>query len=66
MRSISPSHFVAETYPKRPGTTRRVGNPWANGRGWPFMPSATTARRPSVATSDGEAVTGATVAWQPI
>ena len=32
---MSTSHFVAETYPYRPGTIIRTGKPWAIGSGLP-------------------------------
>src|SRR5690606_36069488 len=50
----SVTHLVADTYPYRPGTTRRAGNPCAGGSGSPFMPTASRhARSGSVSTSSG-------------
>ena len=41
------THFVADTYPYRPGTTMRTGKPCSNGSGSPFMATAKMASRPS-------------------
>ena len=52
--SRSTSHFVALTYPYRPGTSMRTGKPCSSGRGWPFIPIASIASRPSITTDTGE------------
>ena len=50
---MSSIHLQAETYPYRPGTTMRTGKPWAKGSGSPFMPTASSASRPSMTSSTG-------------
>src|ERR1700722_19042560 len=49
----SVTHLVADTYPYSPGTTIRAGKPWATGSGWPFMPMASSAFRPSSTVCTG-------------
>ena len=49
----SVSHLVADTYPYRPGTIIRTGNPCSSGSGSPFIPTASSASRLSVRTSSG-------------
>src|SRR5215471_1337615 len=46
-------HLHADTYPYRPGTTMRTGNPCATGRGVPFIATASRASRPSSAAWTG-------------
>ena len=50
---MSVTHLHADTYPYRPGTTIRAGKPCATGSGAPFMPTATSASRPSITTLVG-------------
>ena len=50
---ISVTHLVADTYPNRPGTTMRTGNPCWAGRGRPFIPIASIASRPSITALTG-------------
>src|SRR5215470_19689341 len=47
------THLHADTYPYRPGTTSRAGNPCATGSGAPFIATATSASRPSITTCTG-------------
>ena len=51
--SRSTTHLHADTYPYRPGTTRRAGNPCAVGSAAPFIATATRASRPSSTTESG-------------
>src|ERR1700733_7746929 len=50
---MSTTHLHADTYPYRPGTTSRAGNPCAVGSAAPFMATATSASRPSSTTDSG-------------
>ena len=50
---MSVTHLVADTYPYRPGTTSRAGNPCSTGSAAPFMATATSASRPSITTDSG-------------
>src|SRR4051794_41401187 len=45
---MSISHFVADTYPYRPGTTMRTGKPCSSGNGCPFIANASIDSRSSV------------------
>ena len=53
MTWMSVTHLVADTYPYRPGTTMRAGNPCATGSGCPFMAIASRASRPSITVATG-------------
>src|SRR5579862_1874294 len=50
---MSVTHLHADTYPYRPGTTSRAGNPWATGSAVPFIATATSESRPSITTESG-------------
>src|SRR6516162_8520167 len=50
---MSASHLHADTYPYRPGTTIRTGNPCATGSGEPFIATASSASRPSMTACTG-------------
>ena len=50
---MSTTHLQADTYPYRPGTTSRAGNPCSTGSAAPFIATATSASRPSRTTDSG-------------
>src|SRR6516225_4711539 len=50
---MSVSHLHADTYPYRPGTTIRTGNPCATGSAVPFIATASSASRPSMTACTG-------------
>ena len=52
MASRSTTHFVPDTYPYRPGTTIRTGNPCSGGNASPFIPMTSNAPRPGSITTD--------------
>ena len=53
MSSIDVIHLVADSYPYRPGTSIRTGNPCSNGNACPSIEIASIASRPSVASTRG-------------
>ena len=50
---MSVIHLHAETYPYRPGTTMRTGNPCSTGSAVPFIAIASIASLPSMAVCSG-------------
>ena len=47
---MSTTHLQADTYPYRPGTTSRAGNPCSVGSAAPFIATATSESRPASST----------------
>ena len=50
---MSTTHLHADTYPYRPGTTSRAGNPCSVGSTVPFIATATIESRPSRTVTSG-------------
>ena len=50
---MSVIHLHADTYPYRPGTTMRTGNPCSTGSAVPFIATASIASRPSITVCSG-------------
>src|SRR6201996_2711965 len=50
--SMSTTHLQADTYPYRPGTTRRAGKPCSVGSTAPFIPTASSASWPLSSTTE--------------